>query len=153
MTNFKKRVLTLYLIVHCSWTKAHQDFGVEDIRQWHVKGGMLDVGYHYVIRRDGTLETGRPDDVVGAHCKAQGRNRDSIGICLIGGKSDDGGDADNFTEEQKTTLNRLTRSLAIKYPDIKAVKGHRDFDTRTCPCTDYSEADAILQEIKSSRLT
>ena len=72
------------VIIHCSDTYHNMDIGVKQIRRWHKKRGFNDVGYHYIIRRDGTLETGRPIEKIGAHCK--GQNRHSIGVCFVGGK-------------------------------------------------------------------
>ena len=72
------------IIVHCSATPRHKDFSAEDIRDWHVKGnGWDDIGYHFVIRLDGSIEYGRMVDKYGAHVKSH--NYDSIGICYIGG--------------------------------------------------------------------
>ena len=71
------------IIIHCSATPKHKDFSAETIRDWHVKGnGWDDIGYHYVVRLDGSLEYGRPVQVPGAHCR--GENKSSIGICDIG---------------------------------------------------------------------
>ena len=71
------------IIIHCSATPPHKDFSAEDIRDWHVKGNKWsDIGYHYIVKLDGSMEYGRPIEVPGAHCK--GHNQDSIGICYIG---------------------------------------------------------------------
>ena len=80
-----------HIIVHCSYTPPSMDIGAETIREWHTlpkpKGrGWSDIGYHWVIRRNGTVEAGRSEERAGAHAK--GYNQDSIGICLIGGKSE-----------------------------------------------------------------
>jgi len=81
------------VIVHCSATKPSMDIGVDVIRQWHMNKGWSDIGYHYVIRRNGAVELGRDldkdgdvDEEIGAH--AYGHNATSIGICLIGGVDD-----------------------------------------------------------------
>ena len=72
------------LIVHCSATPEHKEFDVEDITEWHVTGnGWSDCGYHYVITLGGEIQEARPERKIGAHCK--GHNRNSIGICYIGG--------------------------------------------------------------------
>lgn len=71
-------------IIHCSATREGQDVTAADIRRWHVKGnGWKDIGYHFVIHLDGTIELGRPIAEVGAHCA--GHNAESIGICYVGG--------------------------------------------------------------------
>ena len=71
------------VIIHCSATKAGMDFSVADIDRWHRAQGMNGIGYHYVVRLDGTVEKGREVEVAGAHCL--GWNGRSIGICYIGG--------------------------------------------------------------------
>ena len=70
------------IIVHCSATKAGQDFTATDIDRWHRERGFNGIGYHYVVRLDGKLEKGRDVSLAGAHCK--GWNKRSIGICYIG---------------------------------------------------------------------
>ena len=57
------------IIVHCSATKAGQDFTATDIDRWHRERGFNGIGYHYVIRLDGKLEKGRDVTLAGAHCK------------------------------------------------------------------------------------
>ena len=75
---------TKYIIIHCSATRPSQDIGFEEIDRWHRARGWLSCGYHKIIRRkNGTIQQGRPDEEVGAHCR--GRNHDSISIVMIGG--------------------------------------------------------------------
>lgn len=118
------------LIVHCADTPGGIHFDVEDIRRWHTlpkpKGnGWNDVGYHYIILLDGTIQKGREDSVIGSHCK--GDNSHSIGICYIGGKG-----GDTRTPEQKTSLVYLIGYLKNIYRTAE-VFGHRDFSTKPCP--------------------
>jgi len=115
------------------------DIGVDEIREWHIKErGWKDIGYHYVIRRDGTIELGRPVTEVGAHCK--GYNKNSIGICLVGGLRRNGrfakADA-NFTFEQYRVLKTLLNDLTEAYN--AEVKGHRDLKQTDCPTFDVKE--------------
>lgn len=100
------------IIIHCSATRQGADFGAADIARWHRQRGFRDIGYHYVIRLDGTLEKGRPIEQAGAHCK--GWNAASIGICYIGGLDADGKSADTRTPEQKETLKKLVKELQRK---------------------------------------
>lgn len=98
--------------------------------------GWADIGYHYVIRRDGALEDGRPNQEVGAH--VEGHNKTSIGICLVGGKGASGLPAFNCTRAQMTTLRALVKFLKDQY-DIspRRILGHRDFtNKKECPCFD-----------------
>lgn len=111
------------IIIHCSATKCGADYGTTDIAHWHKERGFRDIGYHYVIRLDGTLEKGRPVEQIGAHCK--GWNATSIGICYIGGLDLSGKPTDTRTPEQKKTMKKLIKDLQQKY-NIRQVMGHRD---------------------------
>ncbi len=115
------------------------DIGTDEIRAWHLARGWSDIGYHYVIRRDGTLENGRDldkdgnvDEEIGAH--AFGFNANSIGICLIGGLAEDkGGSECNYTSAQWKTLEELIRLKRHEYPDVEVI-GHNDISSsKTCP--------------------
>lgn len=112
------------IIVHCADTPETMDIGVNEIRQWHVTdNGWTDIGYHYVIRRNGTVEEGRPLKVAGAHC--YGHNSTSIGICLVG--------RDKFNPEQFKALYKLVTGLKKEFK-ISVVKGHNEYDEhKTCP--------------------
>jgi len=120
------------IIVHCSATPRNKDFSAEDIRDWHVKGnGWDDIGYHFVVRLDGSIEYGRMVDKYGAHVK--GDNYDSIGICYVGGKSRDMSEwEDTRTEEQKDSLVLLLKTL-MKMHNKAKIYGHSDFSTKKCP--------------------
>lgn len=112
------------LVVHCSATVATADIGAAVIRDWHKQRGFKDIGYHYVIRRDGKIEYGRPEQKVGAH--VQGFNAHSIGICLVGGLAPGGKKAENnFTPAQFETLESLLAQLLERYPGSR-ICGHRD---------------------------
>ena len=126
------------IIIHCSATRPAMDIGVKEIRLWHVKdNGWSDIGYHGVIRRDGTLESGRPMDQIGAH--TAGHNSDSIGICLVGGLADDGKTPErNFTGPQWSTLKRVVVDLVKKHPGA-TVHGHNEFAAKACPCFDVPD--------------
>lgn len=122
------------IIVHGADTPEDMDVGVNAIRQWHTdpkpKGnGWDDIGYHFVIRRDGTREVGRDFDTPGAHCR--GYNKTSVGICLAGGKP-----RFNYTRSQLTALEQLIYELLDQHPKAR-VHGHHTFDpTKTCPLFD-----------------
>jgi N-acetyl-anhydromuramyl-L-alanine amidase AmpD len=116
------------LVVHCSATKPSQDIGAKEIDAWHRKAGWLMIGYHFVIRRDGTIENGRPVDRVGSHVR--GHNSNSIGICMVGGVDDKMRPADNYTAEQKAALFGLLSELRRQHPEASIV-GHRDLSPDT----------------------
>jgi len=124
------------IIIHCSDTPEGRDNTVADITAWHKARGFRTIGYHYVIYRDGSIHTGRPEEEMGAHCKEGGHNRHSIGICYIGGKTADMKQVkDTRTPEQKEALLSLLRRLKARYPNAK-IYGHRDFSSKSCPCFD-----------------
>ena len=119
-----------FLIIHCSDSPDDMDIGAKEIRDWHVNGnGWSDIGYNYVIRRNGSIEIGRNLEIVPAHCK--GYNRKSIGICLVGRKI--------FSKEQFSSLSILCMGLLHRFPKV-SIKGHRDFNPeKTCPNFDVDE--------------
>lgn len=122
--------------VHCSATPPTMDIGAKEIKDWHVNdNGWSDIGYHYIIRRDGTKELGRSLERAGAHVK--GFNKDSIGICLVGGVDENGNPDANFTIDQYMELSLLKYDLDELFPGIE-FKGHRDAPgvTKPCPCFD-----------------
>lgn len=136
------RAITL-IIVHCSANRAGSALRMADIDSYHRSLGWIGCGYHYVIPTDGTIEPGRPDEMVGAHCK--NHNRHSIGVCYIGGLSKDGKPADTRTDAQRIALRTLLEQLHRRYPDALIV-GHRDLDPqKVCPCFDVANEYHDLQ--------
>lgn len=129
------RKATDFIVVHCSATRPGMDIGADEIRVWHKQKGWSDIGYHYVIRRNGKIELGRRLEVEGAH--VQGHNHHSVGICLVGGIADIGKPHNNFTPDQMMSLLSLLDDLKGKYPDAK-IQGHRDFPgvAKACPSFD-----------------
>lgn len=122
------------LIIHCSATREGQDFTAADIRRWHVDGnGWQDIGYHFVVRLDGTIELGRPLAQAGAHCS--GRNQNSLGICYVGGLDQNLRPKDTRTEAQKCALCDLLRVLLRIFPEA-TIHGHREYAAKACPCFD-----------------
>lgn len=129
-----------YIVVHTSATMPSMDIGVEEIRRWHVKGnGWSDVGYHYVIRRDGTIEEGRDITRVGAHVR--GFNNHSIALCWVGGLNEETKQSeDNRTDEQNVTMRKILDRLLGAFPDA-VLMGHNDFPNvdKACPCFDVCQ--------------
>ena len=134
---FKKSKRTITeIIVHCSATPEGKDYTVADIRRWHKAQGWSDIGYHYVIYRNGHIEPGRDVDLIGAHCV--NHNAKSIGICYIGGVTNDGKQKakDTRTLAQKAALLNLLSDLRRLYPEAK-IYGHHDFEPKKeCPSFD-----------------
>ena len=124
------------IIIHCAATPEGKDYTVDQIRQWHTspkpKGnGWKDIGYHFVIYRDGSVHPGRPIEQIGAH--TSGYNANSIGICYIGGCAKDGKTPkDTRTTEQKAALVKLVTELRRRFPNA-SVHGHNEFANKACP--------------------
>ena len=127
------RTITL-IIVHCSAVRPDQTSSAAQIDTWHRKDNhwKLGIGYHYVVRRDGEIESGRPEWMIGAHCK--NHNAHSIGVCYEGGLDIRGQPADTRTEAQKKALRWLLQQLRRSYPRAMIV-GHHDLNPqKSCPC-------------------
>lgn len=126
------------IILHCSATREGQDISTNTIRKWHVDGrGWRDIGYHFVVLLDGTVEAGRPIEMSGAHTK--GRNKTTIGICYIGGVEKDGKTAKDTMNhgQEKATLNLIAVLRAI-YGDVP-VSGHNKYAAKACPSFEVDE--------------
>lgn len=144
MTGFQTRSKTDTIVIHCSATKPDMDIGARDITAWHLKRGFSTIGYHYVIRRDGTVESGRPIDAVGAH--VEGHNLHSVGICMVGGLGKDGKPAPEYTPAQWTELKRLVLKILERFPGCKIV-GHRDLPGVAKACPSFDVAHWIKENI------
>ena len=138
------------LIIHCAATPADMDIGREEINEWHLDQGFSQIGYHFVIRRNGDLEIGRPLATAGAH--ARGFNSNSIGICLVGGVEystvmDMLLATNNFTPIQFETLKTLTLGLLEEYNLSTArVVGHGDLPQVTKACPSFNVHAWMLRE-------
>lgn len=126
------------IIVHCTatradwWASRSAQAKTNEVRKWHLDRGWNDIGYHWLIDRDGTVTKGRDESVVGAH--VAGHNANSIGISLFGGHGSSNDDAfeDNFTPEQDAALRVLISEIRGRH-DIKKVTGHHEYANKACP--------------------
>jgi N-acetyl-anhydromuramyl-L-alanine amidase AmpD len=135
----KARYPVTEIILHCADTRPEWMGGrpiaekVAEIRRWHVEQrGWRDIGYHWVIDRDGAVAPGRPETEIGAH--VEGHNRGTIGICLLGGY---GASADDpfeksFTMTQAHAVIRLIGEI-MAGTTIRKVSGHNDYAAKACP--------------------
>ncbi len=122
------------IIVHCTATPEGKDFKAADIDKWHKQKGWDGIGYHHVVDLDGTVEPGRPESKVGAHC--YGHNQNSVGVVYVGGVASNGKTPkDTRTPQQKAALCKLLTELKHKYPGA-TIHGHRDFAAKACPSFD-----------------
>jgi len=131
------------IIIHCAATRpewmGNQTLReqVEEIRNWHRARGWRDIGYHWIIGRDGSMLAGRPETEVGAH--VQGHNSGTIGICLIGGFGSATTDrfSDHFTAAQGVTLEAQIQAISMRTP-IERVSGHNEYAAKACPGFDVT---------------
>ncbi|MFN7002170.1 MAG: N-acetylmuramoyl-L-alanine amidase [Roseinatronobacter sp.] len=131
------------IIVHCAATRPDWMAGrplaekVAEIRRWHRANGWNDIGYHWIIDRDGSLAPGRAETVVGAH--TVGKNSGTIGVCLLGGHGSAETDrfAQNYTPAQDAALRQLIASISLRTA-IQRVSGHNNHARKACPGFDVS---------------
>lgn len=124
-----EREFTDRIVIHHVGNPMDEDISAAEIHESHLAQGWAGIGYHYVIRKDGSIEQGRPENTIGAH--AYGYNANSIGINVAG----------NFevgepTDAQKDSLAMLVGYLAEKYGVVinpNKVCGHRDLMATACP--------------------
>lgn len=123
------------ITVHCSASPVKVYVDAKVLDRWHRERGFLKIGYHFVIKRDGTVEKGRDISEVGAH--VQNHNTGNIGICLAGGCDDKMQPEDNFSEDQYHALAELLHTLKAQFPKAE-VLGHRDWPDvkKACPSFD-----------------
>jgi len=131
------------IIIHSSATPASMDIGVKEIDKWHRDRGFRCIGYHFVIRRNGSIEKGRHVCEIGAHAK--GYNFHSIGICWVGGTKN-GKAFDNRTYQQCDSMVELIDALKVVF-DIKSIIGHRNVGRTECPSFDAKkEFEGVCNE-------
>jgi len=126
--------------IHCSATRPEWmgtrpgNEKVAEIRRWHVEQNKWrDIGYHWIIDRDGRLYRGRPEDSGGAFEPKV--NATAIGVCMVGGFGSAATDAfdDHYTPSQDEALRGLIDSIRDRHPGIKKVTGHNDYSQKACP--------------------
>lgn len=125
------------IILHCSATPPSMDIGASEIDDWHRARGWAQIGYHYIIRRCGKIEQGRPVYLQGAHTKGHNKN---FGVCYIGGVNEQNEPQNNITAEQKQSFIKLTEALRLTFGTLN-IKGHRDYKgvNKACPSFDVCE--------------
>lgn len=121
---------------------AVSNCSVDDVDRWHKNKGWTCIGYHFFVRKDGSIYRGRREEAIGAH--AYGSNTDSIGICAEG----------NFENEtmgdvQKQALKELVAYLKNKY-GITKVQRHRDVNATACPGKNYPFEEIANATVKST---
>lgn len=124
------------VVVHWTANFLNQGYvGSEEIEKIHIQKGWSTIGYHYIIKRDGSLQRGRPINREGSHALANGHNRYSIGIAFVGGYNCNSGNpnylnfisAESITGEQWKTLDQFLKAFYVVWPGGQ-VWGHNDID-------------------------
>ena len=121
------------IILHSTATQEGKDYDIDDIRKWHLQRGFSDVGYHFVIYRNGIIAKGRSLSIQGAH--TLGHNDDSVGVAYIGGIDATGKAKDTRTVAQKVSMRALILYLRLRYR-ISNVMGHKQCSHTECPSFD-----------------
>lgn len=134
---FVNRTSTKQIILHHA---EASNCTVEDINRWHLNNGWTGIGYHYFVRKDGTIYRGRPENAIGAH--AVGANTNSIGICAEGRYN-----VETMPEAQKNAIKELIADIKSRYGNL-AVKGHKEVSNTSCPGKNYP-----LEELKNTKVT
>ena len=134
-----------FIIIHCSATRETRDYTPEQLKHDHIARGFIDVGYHYYIRRDGTVTQHRRLNEVGAHCRPF--NRCSIGICYEGGLDASGKPKDTRTLKQRSSLIALLLDLHRRFPKA-VIRGHNEMPgaiPKACPCFNLKEYAYLMK--------
>lgn len=121
---------TNYIILHHA---AVSSCTAQDVHRWHLNNGWTGIGYHYFVRKDGSIYRGRPYDTIGAQC--EGYNSNAVGICCEGNYM-----AEAMPDAQKGALIELCREVLKLYPDAKVV-GHSNCNATSCPGANYPLAE------------
>ena len=117
----KRHTTTRIILHHAAASKCT----AQQIHQWHLANGWVGIGYHFLVRKDGSVYRGRPEDTVGAH--AGNNNYDSIGVCFEGSF-----DRERMNEVQRKAGAELVAYLKDKY-GIAKVQKHSDVNATGCP--------------------
>tara|TARA_R110000824_G_scaffold147513_3_gene316983 strand:- start:454 stop:876 length:423 start_codon:yes stop_codon:yes gene_type:complete len=132
------------IILHCTATIEGKDYSVETIRKWHLKRNWSDIGYHYLIGIDGSINLGRPIFKQGAH--TLGENFDSVGVAYVGGLDAEKKPKDTMTEEQETAFLMLYYSLKTCFGAL-SLHGHNEYANKACPSFQVNEKYQFLTDL------
>lgn len=122
------------IIIHCTATPEGRDVSVDTIRKWHKDQGWSDIGYHFVVLLDGTVKSGRPEAIIGAH--VAGHNTGTLGVVYVGGCDKTMKAKDTRTPAQKKALLEFVSQLLKRYPNVKKISGHNQYAAKACPSFD-----------------
>lgn len=121
----KRRSTSRIILHHAAASKC----SAQQIHSWHLANGWAGIGYHFFVRKDGSVYRGRPEDTVGAH--AGNNNYDSIGVCFEGNFM-----TETMGDTQRKAGQELVQYLKDKY-GISEVQKHSDVNATGCPGTRF----------------
>jgi len=116
------------VFIHCSASDHEHHDNISTMKSWHLARGFSDVGYHFFIQKDGTLEYGR--DIEKTPAAQKGHNLYTLAICMHGLK------VESFTQAQFDTLNKLAIQIEHNYDNI-SFHGHCEVSKKACPVFNY----------------
>ena len=128
--NWSYRSSTSEIILHHAEASRAS---VEDVNSWHIERGWAGIGYHYYVRKDGTIWRGRPERAVGAH--AVGHNDKSIGICCEGAYM-----TETMPAAQLSALKGLICDIMSRYGNLELLR-HKDVNSTDCPGVNFPWAE------------
>ena len=157
------------IVVHWTETPTNKNIGSEELNTIHLESGLKGIGYHYVIRRDGSLQRARPINIQGEHAPVNKHNERSIGVVFVGGINVPSGtpNLENFisvqslTRSQFNTFDHLCRAFFARFPGGQAV-GHNDidpieddpgFNVREYVLANFGKASKFTDPLKQSPFT
>lgn len=115
---------------------------VQSIHNQHVKQGYTGIGYHFYVRKDGSIYRGRPQNTIGAHCI--GFNSSSVGVCFEGNFENE-----KMPYEQKTAGAYLVKYLKSVYKNAR-VMAHNELIATACPGKNFPFNDIALNTADTS---
>ena len=120
------------IILHCTATTADPEIDVKVVRKWHMAAPRKwsDIGYHYLIKVDGTVEGGRPLTRVGAHTMGHNEN---IGVVYVGGVDSTGKPKDTLSPAQVSAFESLVATLRHAFLKPYKLAGHNQYANKACP--------------------
>lgn len=157
------------VVVHWTETPTNKNIGSEELNKIHLESGLKGIGYHYVIRRDGSLQRGRPVNIQGEHALVNNHDERSIGVVFVGGINVPSGtpNLENFvsvqslTRSQFNTFDHFCRSFYARFPggqilghnDIDPIENDPGFNVREYVLANFSKASKFTDPLKQSPFT
>ncbi len=118
------------IFIHCSASDVPEHDNIATIKKWHLARGFNDIGYHYLIHKNGKISKGR--DVEKTPAAQKGHNVRTIAVCLHGLHKD------NFTQAQFQALKSLCIEIDTCHLSKVSFHGHCEVSVKACPVIDYT---------------